>query len=275
MIAAAVVLVVAAVVVSVTIGSGGGGDASSSTTASTEPAASVAPTTTSPARVVQLGAAPLLGEPTGLALLAGGSRLSVIDLDRATLTWVPSPARVMFAASATPVGLAYEDATDGGYYVAAPGDSAPRLLGANGAYLGEGPAGRAWFRLVRSIDDVVSLVHGDAPGEAPVAADLPDGVSGAYPDGAGGLVTGAGGGIYHVEPGSQPVRLATGDLLSASGGHARARSCDDALRCQYLVIDIDSGDVRRGPSTSGGDGHPLRCCRPIARGYWSSTHSRR
>ena len=263
-IAAIVGLVGAAVAASVVLRSGDDGNVANTSTTiptatmpdttATTTAAPIAArdevTTTTSSPVVQLGTGPLLGEPTGLGLLLSGNQLVVVDLDRATLTPVRSFGRYVVDGRLTPVGLAY-GSPNGGYFLLEPGASVPRRLGEGGTYLGEGPAGRAWFELYNATPNG-RYVHIDAPGAAPLPADLPDGVTFAYPDGAGGWITEAGGSVYHLRADGGVVRIATADLLGASDGYALARSCDDELRCHYVVVDVATGTSRAGPAAPGG-----------------------
>ena len=263
LVTAAVLLVGVVVTGSVALSSGGGGAALGPTTvaistteravSTTEPVVTTSEpdtTTTSPP-VVRIGDGPMLGEPTGLSLLVGGSHVAVIDLDRATFTIVETLSRYVVGGQITPVGIAYQGG-GGGLSLLAPGSSKPQDIADGGVYLGEGPVGRAWFLLYGQSAGGPQIVHVDAPGASPIVAELPAGVSVAYPDGDGGLVTAAGGGIYRVAPGGAPARIGTGDLLGARDGHALARSCDDGLRCHYVVVDVATGAVRAGPTAPAG-----------------------
>ena len=182
----AVLLVGAAVVASVAPSSGGGRSARGTTTVAV-PTTAVAVSTTAPVvttsepdttttspPVVRIGVGPLLGEPTGLSLLVGGSHVAVIDLDRATFTVVETLSRYVVGGQVTPVGIAYQGGA-GGLSLLAPGSSKPQDLADGGVDLGEGPAGRAWFALYGPSVNGPQYVHVDAPGAAPVGTELPAG----------------------------------------------------------------------------------------------------
>ena len=258
----AIVAAAAAIVVSVTAGGGAGRATPTSTTELSTPTPTTtttttteapttvdgAATTTTTAGPVRIGDGPLLGEPTGLALvLPSAGDLYIVDLDAATAQLV----RSAFAGpivDITPLGLVYRGSERPTIW--APGASSAVSIGDSrngGTFLGDDAAGHLWFQTYGDTGQP-SLLRLDSIDGRPVSiagAGLVD-----LPDGLGGLLTWSGGGLYRLDAdGKSPKRLGTGDLLAVNNGHVLSRVCDAALRCRYEVLDVRTGATRAGPAT--------------------------
>lgn len=198
---------------------------------------------TIPARFA-IGTGPLLGEPTGLALLlALGQRTYRVDLDAATVTLVDLGSSV-YDLQLTPIGLMYRTG-DGGLAQLRRAGGAATNLGDPVGYLGAGPAGRAWFVRYGDGGNDPTFWYQDAGGR-PTEFSLP--VGHGVPDGAGGLLLDAPGGTYRWVPGGGgPRRLSPGRLKLAGGGLALVDECDEAMQCADVLLDVGSGEHRPLP----------------------------
>lgn len=261
----AAVLGLAGIVVA-SVATGGGPARSEGATTTTPPATTAAPTTTTPSTLppptstastaspptsapIRLGPAPLLGEPSGLALVVGvGEDRYLVDLDAATAGRL-----------ALPTDLAELEYTAAGLVGRSPGDNAVRLVRPptpgpdpliDASYVGSDARGRAWFTVPVANRPRFRLLYLERGATAAVGVDLPGGGF-ALPDGTGGLVVDAPGGVYRWTDDAAITRVSAGRMEAAGGGTVVVGECDEALRCRDVAVDVVTGARRELPVVAG------------------------
>ena len=200
---------------------------------------------------VRFGAAPVLGEATGLAaLVVSGDRVFRVDLDDPVVTLAGLDVHGTSVVARSTLGLlvfSYDRrpvlyGADGAAPVALGADD-----GAGAGYAGEGPPGRLWFTDYANGAPRLRFVE-PAQSVAAVDVDLAD-VNGStairvVTDGTLGALVVAPGGTYLATGDAPPRRVTTGVVSAAAGGFALEHTCDVRLRCTAAMLDLRSG-VRR------------------------------
>lgn len=189
---------------------------------------------------------PVLGQPTGAALLLQSSSgaWSWVQLDsgaRREVELTPRAARGLVPVPGGVVGI-FGDVAE---HWPLPGGEAVPLGEADLVVAGSTP-GTVW--LVRQHFDGPSLVGSDAVlvGLDAVRRSGPIDLEGAHPLGAtdGGLVFSRGGRTYVAgESGVRPV--ADGEARATNTGAVVVIACDDAAVCAPAVVDVATGRARR------------------------------
>jgi hypothetical protein len=199
--------------------------------------------------------APLLGEPTGLALVVLGSSGRVIDLDTGGVTRLREQ-----VLGATTDGLLVRDA-DGLATWPPPYDgSSPTTIlpmapgtvieqvwvvgGGSLVWVMDRPenmtvSGPAWSLSLVDLD-------GGSPGRFELPAE-------AWPVGATdhGLVVSGPGGVYLVDARGDAERVSTGDPFGVVGDQIHVINCDEELRCHIEVFDGRGRLIDERPSPVG------------------------
>jgi hypothetical protein len=199
--------------------------------------------------------APLLGEPTGLALVVLGSSGRLIDLDTGGVTRLPEQ-----VLGVTTGGLLVRDA-DGLATWPPPYDgSSPTtvLPTAPGTVIEQvwvvGGGTLVWVmdrpEHLSAIGPAWSLSLVDLEGGPPGRFELPAEV---WPVGATdhGLVVSGPGGVYLVGSGGDAERVSTGDPIGVVGDQIHVVNCDEDLRCHIEVFDGRGRLIDEQPSPAG------------------------
>ena len=197
---------------------------------------------------LRLAAGPLLGEPTGLSLLALASGTVVrLDLDDAIILKRPGQESYvdLLAVAGGVVGRVGNGDDDGLRVVADDGGSVASL--GPGELLGVGSVGGAWVltgdggRALGAVDGVGQPVR---PLTTPwTRSAVPTIVR---PDGVGGGLYEMPGGVFRWAPDGDgaPVRIAPGVLLDVNHGIVATRDCFPGPSCMLTVTDVRTGEGR-------------------------------